>query len=332
MNVGHKSVRFVFGLGISGLALFWLLSQFDLLAVARSIALLNPLYLFPVSCLILLSFAIRAQRWRLLVEHQPPIRFSSSFSALMLGYLWNNLLPARAGDVVRIFELGRTERISRTKILATLVTERVFDLAATLALAAMVLMSYPALPDWLSKSGILVVLLAGAAIAVLLVAHFTGRRWIGPAVAFCAHRLPEAIGQKVTQMVGSALEGIAGIFRMWRAVYFILLTLLIWFVEVGIVFLIAHSIGVPLAPGNALFVLLFIAIGSMVPSSPGFVGTFEFFGTTGLALIGIKGPTALAFIVLLHIVLLLGSTLIGIVCLLRRNHLYGGKYSEEKIS
>lgn len=299
-------------------ALFWLAQQFDFNELMNTLHRLDWMMLAPVPLMIFMSFALRAQRWRLLVEHQPPIRYWPSFSALMIGYFMNSVLPARAGDVARALELGRSEQMSRTKVFATLVTERTVDLVATLVLLSLVLLNYPALPEWLKKSGVAVATLAAGAGFMLVLAHTTGRRWITPLVGRVAHYLPKKIGSKLDQMVLSALEGIAGMFRPTRAIGFILITALLWCIEVAIVYIVAVSVGLPLAPGNALFVLLVLAIGSMIPSSPGFVGTYEFFGVSALGLIGLEGPSALAFIILLHILTLLGATSIGAVCLVLR--------------
>ena len=107
-------------------------------------------------------------------------------------------------------------------------------------------------------------------------------------------------------------------FRPSHALGFLLLTGFIWTVEIVMVHIVATSVGLPLALENALLVLLVLAIGSMVPSSPGQFGTYELVGLAALALVAIQGPLALAFIVLLHLLTLMGSTLIGIACLLVR--------------
>ena len=134
------------GIAVSVLAITWLASHFDFSDVATALGRANPVVLAPLPFLVLLSFLLRAQRWRVIVEHEPPVRFWPSFRALMIGYLLNNLLPARAGDLARALELGRTESISRTKVLATLVTERTAELGFMLLLLSLVLLSYPALP------------------------------------------------------------------------------------------------------------------------------------------------------------------------------------------
>lgn len=318
MKLIRRHLPAVLGLLISASALFWLTQQFNFAELTDALQQVDLLILAPVPVLILMSFAMRAQRWRLLVDHQPQVRFWPSFSALMIGYLLNNILPARAGDVARALELGRSEKMSRTKVFATLVTERTVDLVTTLSLLAAVLLGYPALPEWIKKAGILIALLSITAMSLLVLAHTTGRRWIPRLVAMLAQWLPEAIQTKLDQMVMSALEGIAGMFRPSHAVGFLLLTGIIWTIEVVMVHIVATSAGLPLALGNALLVLLVLAMGSMVPSSPGQVGTYEFVGLAALALVALQGSLALAFIVLLHLLTLVGSTMIGVACLLVR--------------
>lgn len=301
----------VIGLAISALALVYVAHQFDLGDIVATLKTIDPLILLPVPFLILGSFAIRAQRWRLLVKHEPAIRYWPSLSALMIGYLFNNVLPARAGDFARALELGRTEQMSRTKVFATLVTERVLDLTATLAILAAVLLTYPALPSWLQAAGITVAIAVVGVLIALVLAHTTGRGWMLDLLRYCTRFLPEGLRDRPVTMANSALEGIEGMFRPAHAASFLGLTVVIWSLEVGIVYLTAASIGLNVPLGNALFVLLFLAIGTMVPASPGFVGTYEYFGVSALALIGITGAPALAFIVLLHLITLFGSSLIG---------------------
>lgn len=302
------------GLAVSVAAIAWLVSRFDLNEVAVSLRSASLVVLVPLPLFVLVSFVLRAQRWRLIVEHEPPVRFWPSFRALMMGYLFNNLLPARAGDLARALELGRTENMSRTKVLATLVTERTAELAFMLLLLSLVLLSYPALPTWLKQAGMGIAALTAVAVGLLVVAHSMGRGLV-PRFHYLASRLlPGWLGARFEELAYSGLAGIAGMFRPARAVGFICLTTLIWAVEVAVVYLIASAMGIDLALGNSLFVLLAIAMGTMVPSSPGFIGTYEFFGVAAFSIIGISGTAALACVVALHMTTLLGSTVIGAVC------------------
>ena len=77
----------------------------------------------------------------------------------------------------------------------------------------------------------------------------------------------------------------------------------------------ARAFTIDTGPADLLFIMLMILFGNMVPSSPGYIGTFEFFGLNALAVLGITGGGALGFVVVLHATLLLGSSLLGIGCL-----------------
>lgn len=314
MNRWRQHVLTLVGLAVSVVAVGWLLSNFDLGEVAGTLARANWWLLSPLPLVLTASFALRAQRWRLVVEHQPPVRWWSGFRALMIGYLLNNVLPARAGDVARALELGRTEQMSRTKVFATLVVERTADLAFMLALLSLVLLSYPAIPDWLKRAGLAVTAITVLAVSLLAAAHVLGERLMPWLHRRLLKRLPIKAAARVQNILASALAGIAGGFRPGHFAGFLALTIVIWTLEVALVWLIARAIGLDLAPGNALFVLLLIAIGTMVPASPGFVGTYEFFGIAALGILQVRGPEALAFVVLLHLTTLVGTSLIGGLC------------------
>ena len=237
----------------------------------------------------------------------------------MIGYLFNDLFPAFAEDVAWTLKLGRPEKMSVTKLSHTLVTERTVDLVTTLTLLAGVLLSYPALPEWIKKGGILIALLSIAALNLLVLVYITGRRWIPPLDGMLAQLLLGTVRTKPDQMVVSVLERIAGMFRPSHAVRFLLLTGYILTIEAVMVCIVATSVSLPLALRNALLVLLVLAMGSMVLSSPGQFGTVQFISLATLDWLDRKGPLALAFIAPLHMLTLGGSTAINAVCLLVRD-------------
>jgi uncharacterized membrane protein YbhN (UPF0104 family) len=100
-----------------------------------------------------------------------------------------------------------------------------------------------------------------------------------------------------------------------RASYFVGASTVIWALELAVMYAVARAFSINAGPADLLFVMLMILFGTMVPSSPGYIGTFEFFGLNALAALGISGGSALGFVVALHATLLLGSTLLGVACL-----------------
>lgn len=244
----------------------------------------------------------------------PMPRLKELFGALMVGYLANNILPARAGDLVRAYSLGQRENIAKSTVLATVVVERVFDLVISLVLLGFALLFFP-LPDWSHNIGIVLALISLTAIGFLVALNLAGTRLVQFIVRLLRF-LPESILKRIEGIAEGFIRGVAPLSDAPRVLRFLALSSLIWFFEVGITYLMAQAFDLPIGLAESLFVLLIIAIGMAIPSAPGFIGTYEFFGISALSLLGIAGGNALGFILLLHAVSFLGTSIIGASCLI----------------
>jgi uncharacterized protein (TIRG00374 family) len=303
------------GLGVSASAIAWLAHSYDGSGLMRSLASVRYSALLPAVLLVIIDYLLRALRWRALLAGEGA-SFGKVFRALMLGYLFNVLLPARAGELVRAHRLGVDAGIARAKVLGTVVAERTGDLAVLVALLVLVFVAYPALPSWLKHAGSMLSLLGLGALATLVGLAVGGER-----VASLQHAvMRRVVGQRVADRLQVPLQtfvhGCTTLLKPATGVVFVLVTGLLWFVELAIAHQVALAFDLHIAPGNLLFVLLVIAAGTMIPSSPGFVGTYEFFGTAALGMIGIKGPEALSFVVVLHALALLVPSMLGSLCLI----------------
>lgn len=129
------------GLLISVGMLAWLLYSYDLKELSASLQSAHYRYLWPIPLLIVTNFLLRSIRWRVLFVDEIGRPLKSFYRSLMIGYLFNNLMPARAGDLVRVYHLSKSETLSKSKILATLFAERTGDLLTLLGLLTMVLLS-----------------------------------------------------------------------------------------------------------------------------------------------------------------------------------------------
>ncbi len=330
MSFNNNTFSFFLGIGISLVMILWLSKQFNLNEIKQVYVNTNFKYLTYVLFLILLSFLLRAQRWKLLLLTPSKISFWIIFKSLMIGYMFNNILPARAGDIARAFELARTEKMSRVKVLATIVSEKVIDLLIMLGILTLIIITYPALPLWLKKATIISSCITSFILIFLALANNLGKIWIKHLIRLFSFYLSKRILIKITDILMSFLDGIEGIFKPSKTIYFLLLTMIIWIVETLIVYVIAIAVGLPLALGNALFVILIISIASIVPSSPGQLGTYEFAGITALSLIDITGPLTLLFIITLHLTTLGSSTSLGIICFLLRKFKFPKKLVNKK--
>ncbi len=233
----------------------------------------------------------------------------------MIGYLINNLFPAHAGEVVRAFLLSQRQSLSKSMVIATVMVERAADLVIILALLGGLLFFFP-FPPWVEPAGF--ILAAAGILAIVFLILFTlfgewAVKWMVRILRF----LPLRLLVRIEAGSREFLTGASGLRNRSRGVQFLSCTAVIWLVELTITFLIIQAFYLPVSIWGALFVMLVIGFGMMIPSSPGYIGTYEFFATSALALLGVKGGEALSFALVLHGATFLGTNLLGAICLLK---------------
>jgi len=302
------------GVLVSIAAVAWLLAAYDFGEMGPALRRAQYAWLVPVPLLLLADYALRALRWRLLFRGAARAGIRAVFGALMIGYLFNSLLPARGGEFVKIYLLGSLQGLTKSGVLATVLVEKTADLLIAMALLSLLPLYFP-LPKWLTPAAYSVGAMTLAAAGAILYLKLAGAATFA-AVFRALKFVPPALLQRIEESSGRFLAGLSGLFSPANALQFAALSAVIWFMELAVMFVIARAFGIPLGASELLFVMLMILFGTMVPSSPGYIGTFEFFGVSALALLGIGGGPALSFVIVLHALVLLVPALIGSLCLL----------------
>lgn len=303
----------IFGIALSISLLWWVFRDYNLSQLQKALLSADTDFLLLGSLMIIPSFMVRGFRWQFLFPAQAKPGWRALFSSMMIGYLANNVMPARAGELVRAYVLGKREHMSKSMVFATVFVERLTDLLVILLLLALVVWSFP-FPSWLINGGILLGIIGGVAFICLIALNIFGERlitWGKSTFDF----FPATFVRRIESVALNIISGAAILHRAKNLFPFIACTIVIWFIETLFVWSLAHSFNLPLSLHGALFVMLMIGIGSMVPSSPGNIGTFEFFASSALALMMITGTPALCFVLVLHALTFLGSSLIGGLCL-----------------
>ena len=244
------------------------------------------------------AFFLRALRWHVLFapSRRPPFRLTAS--ALYVGYLFNNILPARAGDAASVLALNRRARTPVAEATGTLVVERAFDL---LSLLLLLFVALPWLPDlsWVRAAGFLAgALLLTIAIVVMALAAFGERPFVFAGRHLARLRLFSGLG--LGDAPAQLFQGLHGLRRLSTGLLAFLLTALSWLVlAVGFwLVTIAFDLGLSLLAG--LLVVIAVGLGMVLPSSPAALGVFE--GATVLALsaYGIPDSQAVSYALVLH--------------------------------
>jgi hypothetical protein len=277
----------------------WVASQLDFSQVAATLRQARGGYLVLAVLAVLLGMLVQAQRIQALLQ---PTRVISV--PRMLGYLFmsnaaSNLIPARAGDVLRIFLLRAREGVPAVTTLAAMVVERVLEGVVLVLLLLPAPLLIPTLPPFVAEglTWALVALVGGALTALLVVRLLRGRAarfWNRPFLM----RLRQG-GLALRQPRLLVLSAASA--------------LLAWLLEAVSITVVLLALDVEAPPYAAMMVLLTINLAVLVPSTPAQVGAFELGAVAGLRLVGVPEEQAVAAAVLCHAVQFFPVTLLGLV-------------------
>jgi uncharacterized protein (TIRG00374 family) len=312
-----KRLRLWIGILISVLCMALALKDVRFADVWEALQGANYVFVTVTVLITLVGLFGRALRWQLLFYPTKDLPLSKVFAVLNIGYLLMNVLPARLGDVARAILLGELTGVSKARTLSTIVVERVSDVVVILLFLASVVFFVP-VPEWAAQSAMLLgVGFVGLAIVLVVLARQRER-----GLAFL-HRLarlaPFMDRESVWKLADSLLDGLE-ILRYWRPAGKLLIgSILIWLL--GIVqfhsVILAFDLQVPVAA--TVFIMCITALGMTVPSSPGYIGVWEYIIVLGLSLFGVDKSHALSYALVLHFSVYATTTLMGVFSLWRES-------------
>jgi uncharacterized protein (TIRG00374 family) len=299
------------GLVISVVCVYLVLRGVDLGHTAQVLGGTNPAWLVLAVAGVTADLVFRALRWQGLIApiHAVPLRRLSAY--MLVGYLANNVLPARLGELVRSHYLGDREGISRSATLGTVVVERVVDTVVLVGIGA---------------ASILILNVRGVVVSAILVGvALAGLLCVALAVALAAHRLPGAA--RVAEYLGRwpRLMHVATRLRDGLRVAALpktiavaaILSVAAWSCTVLAVLAVGQALGIQLTVGEAALLAAGTNLATAIPSGPGYLGTFEYAGQTIAAAFGFAAAEGLALALLVHVITLAVSSTGGVVALVR---------------
>jgi glycosyltransferase 2 family protein len=268
-------------------------------------------WLVPVVVSIFLRFWLTAVRWQVLLQPVKPIGLHRLFGVILIGFMANNVLPARIGEFVRAYALGRAESLAAPLAFATIVVERVFD-GFTLLLFLVGGLSFLHPDPRLVLSAVLTCALYVGVLGALLALR--GERG-ATRVAWLVSRLPARLGRSAGHLADSFRLGLDVLGDRRALAWTALISLLIWAVNAAGVQATFAAFSLDLPPYAAFLVLAIIAVALVAPAAPGYVGTFQLGTVAGLALFGVPKDTALSLSLVYHVVNYVPITLVGLAYL-----------------
>ena len=305
--------RWQFWLGIAVSAIFMYLALRELNLQEVWFLIRHGTYWWLIPSVIIYFFGVwaRTWRWHYMLRAIKPIPTRQLFPVVCIGYMGNNIYPARIGELLRAYVLKRKEGVAIGASLATILVERIFDGVTMLLFVFIGLPLVPAIPDdWRNFVVVFSLLFFGALIVFFILAASPKYaqlvyNWI------IDHLLPQRFREPVRGFADRFMEGLYFL-RSWRDMVMIFISsLVIWLAETGKYWFVMQAFDFEVS----FFVLMLmngvVNLFTTIPSAPGYIGTFDTPGIKVLEAFGVNPEVAAAYTLVLHAALGLPITLLG---------------------
>ncbi len=281
-----------------------------IVASARLPVLLASLVLMPVAPF------LRATRWRVLLNAQASIPVSTVFWANSAGYLGNSFLPGRAGEFIRTMMISTRSQLTKSYVFTTALAERASDLLFLILASSVALASIADKPAWLSSAAHTMGIAAAVAALGLALIPKTQRL-----AAWIFGKLPVAPGlrDRLLAITDQIRLGVAALHHPARLIQFLSLTLVIWTMDVISAMILAYILRLSLSFPEGLLLITALGLSSAIPSTPGYVGVFQFVAVTVLVPFGMSKNDALAYILMMQVLGYVAVTSLGLLALWKFN-------------
>jgi len=283
----------------------------------------NYWWLLPGIAVYFVAVWARAWRWHYLLHPIKNIPTKAMFPITAIGYMGNNIYPARAGEVLRAVVLKKRQNVSVSASLATIIVERIFD---GVVMLGFIFANLPELARLNGSSGFVgnieQLALIGTGVFVLALLIFLLAAMF-PSVsirigAWLIERLlPARMREKARQLMHKFLDGLAALRSPLGILMVFVTSVVIWLLETGKYWFVMHAFDFSVSFFALMLMNGIVNLATTIPSAPGYIGTFDAPGIAVLVAYGIDQATAAGYTLVLHVALWLPITLLGAYFLAR---------------
>ena len=309
--------------------------QVDLGEIRDALSHANYIFVVPAIGLYFVAVFFRALRWRYLLSPLGSFSLGRLYPVVVIGYMANNVLPARLGELVRSYYLARKEPVSASAALATVAVERVYDGVTLLAFAAASGLALLLLGEFSGGSDIsratAIVLASLTVLGFLSTLLFLTLLATSPRFVElfdrCLGIIPSRIRPKTRELYHTFVQGLSILDSPQKHLGLFVLSLPVWLLEAGVYLVIGYSFGIDTLFGSFWVLILVVVLvtatsnlATSVPTSIGGIGPFEVVAQQTLLALGVSGSLAGTYALVVHLVALwLPVNLLGLVLLWGEN-------------
>ena len=283
----------------------------------------NYWWLVPGIAVYFVGVWARAWRWHYLLKPIKEIPTQAMFPITTIGYMGNNIYPARAGEVLRAVILKRKEGVSVSASLATIIVERIFD---GVVMLAFVFVNLPELARLRSSSGfvgnIQQVAVIGTgiflgALALFLLAAMFPQVTAKVGLWMIERFIPQRLHIKIIGIMNKFLDGLASLRSPLNVLMVFFTSVIIWLLETAKYWFVMHAFSFSVSFFALMLMNGIVNLATTIPSAPGYIGTFDAPGIAVLTAYGVDQANAAGYTLTLHVALWLPITLLGAYYLAR---------------
>jgi glycosyltransferase 2 family protein len=317
-----RILRIVVGIGLGSFLAFLSARKVAFADIVRALSGARWSWMIAVLVLTFVVLFLRTVRWGMLLAPAKRLSNRVLFPSLMIGYMTNNVLPLRAGEFIRAYHLGAKGELPKSTVFASILVERIIDVWTVFILlcvgASFVTVSRDA--KNLLRSG---AILSGVLLVILFVLGRQKERMVGLARRLLRKTVPRFAerGERVFRAFADGADLLGSASRLLSVMA---MSLAIWIMGSVIVYCTGLALHVGLPAWGAPVVLAVIALGITVPTSPGDIGTYQFFSLLGLSIFGIPKASALTFSIILQASQYIPTTVVGLLFVVRESIGFAG--------
>lgn len=321
-----KNWRFWLGVVVSAVFLYFSLRGLELDEFWRARQSANYWWLIPGVLVYFVGVWVRAWRWHYMLRPLKKISTNTMFPIVTIGYMGNNIFPARAGEVLRAAVLKQREGVPISASLATVIVERIFD---GVVMLAFVFLNLPELArltqDQNAVQGVDIPRLAiigtlifvGALVMFIAAAMFP--RQTEKLVDFVLARfVPARLREKTRDLAIRFLSGLESLRSPFDSLMIFFTTVVIWLLETAKYYFVMHAFPFEVSFFALMLMNGIVNLATTLPSAPGYVGTFDLFGIAVLMAYGVEQGIATSYTLVLHVALWFPVTILGALYYLRQ--------------
>lgn len=306
----RRLLLILIGIAISVIFLFLAFRGLQPEAFISSLSDLNPTWLLIGALVYGLAVTVIALRWQFLLNSVQRVALFPLTKIVAIGYMGNNVYPLRAGEALRVLLLRRNHGVRLAGSATTVVLERVFDGIVMLTFILIGLAGATVQ----SEEVRLVASIATPIFGIAVLVFFTLAAFpavLRRLVEIIAKLLPTTLSEILLRISEDIIDGLSSLRSPVQLFGAVIASYTTWAIEAGVYWLVMQAFGLDLSYAVALLAVGTVNLAGLIPASPGQVGVYEFFVSSVLIAVGVAQDTALAYAIVVHLVIWLPVTLAG---------------------